>query len=297
MVAFSLSNKGLDANRSHSGMIPMLDIAERQIRPAHSLSGSTTASIADQPEDDENSFKARSRRYWLSDIDRDWTDILLIICGYISGLVEGLSFNYWGSFSNMQTGIFPTTSAPSKLSETRAKTNVSNRKYNSACPWRIRQTRQPGLFMGKSPNRRRCIPPRQLLLRLLLTTPRPPPTRDHNPLLCCTNYPPSRRSGSRPNRSRQPKPRQRPDEMDKRYSNRTDVLPSCRTDYRLQVSSLYGDPDSRPDCLDVWFVYWWEALPAAVELQPEAEQEDWVRDRALCWCVDGWWYGQGAGVG
>ena len=114
MVAFSLSNKGLDANRSHSGMIPMLDIAERQICPAHSLSGSTTASIADQPDDDENSFKARSRRYWLSDIDRDWTDILLIICGYISGLVEGLSFNYWGSFSNMQTGIFPNTSAPSK---------------------------------------------------------------------------------------------------------------------------------------------------------------------------------------
>ena len=112
MVAFSLSNKGFDSNRSHSGMIPMLDIEERRIRPPHSLSGSTTASIAEQPEDEEGSLKAKLRRYWLSDIDRDWTDILLIICGYISGLVEGLSFNYWGSFSNMQTGIFPNQTNP-----------------------------------------------------------------------------------------------------------------------------------------------------------------------------------------
>ena len=105
--------------------------------------------------------------------------------------------------------------------------------------------------MDKSSNRRRCIPPRQLLLRLLFTTPRPPPTRDHNPLLRCTNHPPPRRSGPRPDRSRQPKPGQRPDEMDKRHRNRTDVLPSRRTDHRLQVPSLYGDPDSRSDSLDV----------------------------------------------
>ena len=112
MVEFSFSNKGFDPNRNHSGMIPMLDIHERQIRPAHSLSGSTTASIAESPEDEESLFKTKLRRYWLSDIDRDWTDILLIICGYISGLVEGLSFNYWGSFSNMQTGMCLRTDVP-----------------------------------------------------------------------------------------------------------------------------------------------------------------------------------------
>ena len=43
--------------------------------------------------------------------------------------------------------------------------------------------------------------------------------------------------------------------MDKRHRNRTDVLPSRRTDHRLQVPSLYGDPDSRPDGLDVRFVH------------------------------------------
>lgn len=42
--------------------------------------------------------------YLLSEIDTSWTDITLIICGFISGLVDGLSFNYWKSFSDMQTG-------------------------------------------------------------------------------------------------------------------------------------------------------------------------------------------------
>lgn len=134
MVEFSLSNKGFDPNRSHAGMIPMLDFAERQIRPAHSLSGSTTASIAEQPEDDESSYKAKLRRYWLSDIDRDWTDILLIICGYISGLVEGLSFNYWGSFSNMQTGMFPYTNASPKSSETRSNMKYVEQETSSYLP-------------------------------------------------------------------------------------------------------------------------------------------------------------------
>lgn len=89
-------------------MTPDLSILERPIRPAHSLGGSTNVSIAEPPDVEEGgggSRRERIRRYWLSDIDRNWTDILLIVCGYISGLVEGLSFNYWGSFSNMQTGM------------------------------------------------------------------------------------------------------------------------------------------------------------------------------------------------
>lgn len=50
--------------------------------------------------------KSRSRigRYLLSEINTSWTDITLIICGFISGLVDGLSFTYWNSFSDMQTG-------------------------------------------------------------------------------------------------------------------------------------------------------------------------------------------------
>ena len=50
--------------------------------------------------------KPRSRfgRYLLSEIITSWTDIILIICGFVSGLVDGLSFTYWNSFSDMQTG-------------------------------------------------------------------------------------------------------------------------------------------------------------------------------------------------
>jgi uncharacterized membrane protein YoaK (UPF0700 family) len=37
-------------------------------------------------------------------IDPHYTDIFLVMCGFVSGLVDGLSFNAWGSFSSMQTG-------------------------------------------------------------------------------------------------------------------------------------------------------------------------------------------------
>ncbi|KAJ5364914.1 uncharacterized protein N7496_010627 [Penicillium cataractarum] len=49
-------------------------------------------------------FPFRMSRYFSVEIDRKHTDIILIVCGFVGGLVDGLSFNAWGSFSSMQTG-------------------------------------------------------------------------------------------------------------------------------------------------------------------------------------------------
>lgn len=46
-------------------------------------------------------------KYLLVELDPRRADIVLIICGFVSGLVDGLSFNAWGSFSSMQTGSSP----------------------------------------------------------------------------------------------------------------------------------------------------------------------------------------------
>ncbi|GAM35316.1 DUF1275 domain protein [Talaromyces pinophilus] len=43
-------------------------------------------------------------RYLASDINTKGADIVLIICGFVSGLVDGVSFTAWGSFASMQTG-------------------------------------------------------------------------------------------------------------------------------------------------------------------------------------------------
>ncbi|CEJ54931.1 Putative DUF1275 domain protein [Penicillium brasilianum] len=43
-------------------------------------------------------------RYFFVELDRKHTDIILIVCSFVGGLVDGLSFNAWGSFSSMQTG-------------------------------------------------------------------------------------------------------------------------------------------------------------------------------------------------
>ncbi|EED22317.1 DUF1275 domain protein [Talaromyces stipitatus ATCC 10500] len=42
--------------------------------------------------------------YLSSDINTKRADIILIICAFVSGLVDGVSFTAWGSFASMQTG-------------------------------------------------------------------------------------------------------------------------------------------------------------------------------------------------
>ncbi|KAJ5769737.1 uncharacterized protein N7511_001788 [Penicillium nucicola] len=62
---------------------------ESKYTPRHwSSGGSTTVSLS------SNQIAENTKH----------TDIVLIICGFVGGLVDGLSFNAWGSFSSMQTG-------------------------------------------------------------------------------------------------------------------------------------------------------------------------------------------------
>lgn len=79
---------------------------EKQTHTAtpYSLAGSTNVSLADAKEE-ERGRRTGLGRYLLSEIDPSWTDVILVICGFISGLVDGLSFTYWKSFSDMQTGM------------------------------------------------------------------------------------------------------------------------------------------------------------------------------------------------
>jgi Protein of unknown function (DUF1275) len=66
--------------------------------------------ITDLPVAEANPSKNMRPRcitqYLLSDIDTKRTDVILIVCAFVGGLVDGTSFNAWGSFSSMQTGSF-----------------------------------------------------------------------------------------------------------------------------------------------------------------------------------------------
>lgn len=78
---------------------------EKQIQTPlpYSVANSNNISIADAVREERKS-RSGIGRYLLSEINTSWTDITLIICGFVSGLVDGLSFTYWNSFSDMQTG-------------------------------------------------------------------------------------------------------------------------------------------------------------------------------------------------
>ncbi|OQE25332.1 hypothetical protein PENSTE_c006G07641 [Penicillium steckii] len=51
-----------------------------------------------------HSSRSKIADYFLVELNPRRADIILIVCGFVGGLVDGLSFNAWGSFSSMQTG-------------------------------------------------------------------------------------------------------------------------------------------------------------------------------------------------
>jgi hypothetical protein len=61
-------------------------------------------SVSGNQTEDDNTVYSTISRHFGADINTKNTDIPLIICGFVGGLVDGLSFNAWGSFSSMQTG-------------------------------------------------------------------------------------------------------------------------------------------------------------------------------------------------
>ncbi|KAK1948887.1 hypothetical protein LY78DRAFT_594980, partial [Colletotrichum sublineola] len=44
------------------------------------------------------------RRKLTTDVKRDWTDLVLLACYTITGLLDSSSISIWGSFVSMQTG-------------------------------------------------------------------------------------------------------------------------------------------------------------------------------------------------
>lgn len=72
-----------------------------------SVHGSMNTSLTERNQatiSDEFSLRSNTSRYFLAEINTECTDVLLIVCSFVSGLVDGLSFNAWGNFSSMQTG-------------------------------------------------------------------------------------------------------------------------------------------------------------------------------------------------
>ncbi|KAI3238200.1 hypothetical protein DTO012A9_2042 [Penicillium roqueforti] len=69
-----------------------------------SSGGSTAVSVSGNQTPEDNTVCSTISRHFRADIDTTHTDIPLIVCGFVGGLVDGLSFNAWGSFSSMQTG-------------------------------------------------------------------------------------------------------------------------------------------------------------------------------------------------
>lgn len=57
-------------------------------------------------------FRHVLRHYLCSEIDTTWSDLPLICCGYVSGLIDALSYNSWGNFSNMHTGRYNNIHSP-----------------------------------------------------------------------------------------------------------------------------------------------------------------------------------------
>ncbi|KAK4454709.1 DUF1275 domain protein [Podospora aff. communis PSN243] len=51
-----------------------------------------------------HSLASQWRKYLVVDVNRDWADVVLILCYFITGLLDSSSISVWGSFVSMQTG-------------------------------------------------------------------------------------------------------------------------------------------------------------------------------------------------
>lgn len=51
------------------------------------------------------STKSKWRNEMMTDIDRDYADIILLACYVVTGLLDSASISTWGSFVSMQTGL------------------------------------------------------------------------------------------------------------------------------------------------------------------------------------------------
>ncbi|KAI1955820.1 hypothetical protein LOZ58_006631 [Ophidiomyces ophidiicola] len=50
------------------------------------------------------SVRGRCVQYFQEDVDTKHTEVVLLVCSFISGVVDSAAFNAWGSFASMQTG-------------------------------------------------------------------------------------------------------------------------------------------------------------------------------------------------
>lgn len=110
---WTFSNKSsngavLDEPSRNQGMFLESGRVEGQVHLPYSLTGDTNVSVVEPSDANEKIYhQSGLRRYMFFNIDRSWTDLILILCGFVSGLVDGLSFTFWNSFSDMQTGKSP----------------------------------------------------------------------------------------------------------------------------------------------------------------------------------------------
>jgi hypothetical protein len=75
--------------------------------PSHPAEPRTDVSLAGTVTDaaEKPHLLSKLSQYFLKELNPRRADIILVLCGFVGGLVDGLSFNAWGSFSSMQTGI------------------------------------------------------------------------------------------------------------------------------------------------------------------------------------------------
>ncbi|EEP81386.1 predicted protein [Uncinocarpus reesii 1704] len=71
--------------------------------PAISAYSSFTA-VDESASLSEFSITARVKGYLQEQIDTGNSDLILIVCSFISGVIDSAAFNAWGSFASMQTG-------------------------------------------------------------------------------------------------------------------------------------------------------------------------------------------------
>lgn len=68
-------------------------------------------------------------------VNRDWADVVLLLCYMITGLLDSSSISIWGSFVSMQTGKVFACERQTRHDEIETNTDALGRKHGVHWPW------------------------------------------------------------------------------------------------------------------------------------------------------------------
>ena len=90
----------------------------------------------------------RWRRHLSQDVDESWADLILLVLGFVAGIVDSAVFNVWSCFVSMQTGKLSVLEGTA-VGYVSSNMGVLPRQHGICWSRHLAPTAEPAVSMGE----------------------------------------------------------------------------------------------------------------------------------------------------